>query len=157
MWRGLRHGQLTSETTTRQQEQITELGLVYKDGVADLSGYSVDEMTLADTCCARAVLSVDACDKQVSGNIETIAEYSGRGPTLDGRNKPEITAMAGLTQDDHVGRLIDHRRIRRQEWNQHGSALSSWSHCSASRTALTSTRTQSKDYCRKPPDQTNWT
>ncbi len=52
-------------------------------------------MTLADTCCARAVLSVGACDKQVSGNVETIAEYSGRGPTLDGRIKPEITAVGG--------------------------------------------------------------
>jgi subtilisin family serine protease len=62
---------------------------------ADLSGYTVDEMTLSDTSCARAILTVGSCAKQVSGNVEAIAEYSGRGPTLDGRIKPEITAVGG--------------------------------------------------------------
>jgi hypothetical protein len=62
---------------------------------ADLSGPTVDEMTLHDTSCARGALTVGSCDKQIGGNVELIADYSGRGPTYDGRIKPEITAVGG--------------------------------------------------------------
>ena len=62
---------------------------------ADLDGFSIDEMTLSDTSCARALLTVGSCAKQIGGNPEEIADYSGRGPTLDGRIKPEIAAVGG--------------------------------------------------------------
>ena len=51
----------------------------------DLSRYLLRQRSVKRRCF----------DKQVSGNVETIAEYSGRGPTIDGRIKPEITAVGG--------------------------------------------------------------
>lgn len=59
----------------------------------DINGFTIDEMTLSDTGCARAILTVGACSKQVGANPELIAAYSGRGPTLDNRIKPEIVAV----------------------------------------------------------------
>ena len=60
---------------------------------ADLDGFTIDEMTLSDTCCAKSIIAVGACEKPVGANVELIADYSGRGPTLDGRIKPEIVAV----------------------------------------------------------------
>ncbi|NVM29215.1 MAG: S8 family serine peptidase [Candidatus Helarchaeota archaeon] len=58
------------------------------------AGAIQQEMTLGDTACARSILSVGSCDKPaVAGNPEPIANYSGRGPTFDGRIKPEIAAV----------------------------------------------------------------
>ncbi len=62
----------------------------------DLSGSSRNEMTIADTACGRAILSVGACDKLNPANAaagEPIAAYSAAGPTLDGRIKPELCAV----------------------------------------------------------------
>ncbi len=67
--------------------------------LAALSGNSVDELTMSDTACARSILTVGSCAKQVGGNLEVIADYSGRGPTLDGRIKPEIVAVGGTNAD----------------------------------------------------------
>ena len=60
---------------------------------ADLDNDTKDELTLSDTACCRSALVVGACDKPVAGNPEMIAFYSGRGASLDGRIKPEITAI----------------------------------------------------------------
>jgi subtilisin family serine protease len=60
---------------------------------ADLDAPTFDELTLGDTACCKSVLTVGGCAKPVGANPEMIADYSGRGPTLDGRIKPEITAI----------------------------------------------------------------
>jgi subtilisin family serine protease len=65
---------------------------------ADLTGPTVDETTLGDTGCGRSILTVGACAKVVPPNPasgETITAYSGAGPTVDGRIKPEIVAVGG--------------------------------------------------------------
>lgn len=64
-----------------------------QDSWADLDNPVTDELTLRDTPCARSVLTVGGCDKQVGANPELIGDYSGCGPTLDGRIKPEIVAV----------------------------------------------------------------
>jgi len=76
---------------------------------ADLDNSTVDETTLSDTCCARAVLTVGALAKPIAPNPEMITDYSGHGPTLDGRIKPEITAVGNgvwsadsTTDDDYI-------------------------------------------------------
>ena len=65
---------------------------------ANLSMPVPHSMTLSDTGCAQSILTVGACRKlfppnPVSG--ETITDYSGAGPTADGRVKPEIVAVGG--------------------------------------------------------------
>jgi subtilisin family serine protease len=55
-------------------------------------------MTIADSACAKSILTVGACQKifpanPVSGEVATA--YSGAGPTADGRIKPEIVAIGG--------------------------------------------------------------
>ena len=69
---------------------------------ADLSGATNDEYTISDTSCARSILTVGACQKlhpPLPANGEDIADYSGAGPTLDGRIKPEIVAIGGTRVD----------------------------------------------------------
>ena len=64
----------------------------------DLSGATRDTSTLSDTGCGRSILSVGACDKRLPPDAaagETIAAYSGAGPTVDGRIKPEVAAVGG--------------------------------------------------------------
>lgn len=64
----------------------------------DLSGATRDTSTLSDTGCGRSILSVGACDKRLPPDPaagETIAAYSGAGPTVDGRIKPEVAAVGG--------------------------------------------------------------
>ena len=65
---------------------------------ASVSGSTQNEGTLADTGCSRSILTVGACGKVLPPNPatgETIAGYSGAGPTYDGRIKPEIVAVGG--------------------------------------------------------------
>jgi subtilisin family serine protease len=73
---------------------------------ADLDDFQIDAMTLGDTGCCKGVLTVGGCLKPVDGDPEEIDDYSGCGPTMDGRIKPEITAVgsdvlsAASTVDD---------------------------------------------------------
>jgi subtilisin family serine protease len=65
---------------------------------ATLDSATRSDLTLADTACAKSILSVGACNKRTPPSPpmgETIAAYSGAGPTLDGRVKPEIVAIGG--------------------------------------------------------------
>ncbi len=62
-------------------------------GWADLTGFSIDKYTISDECCGRSILTVGACDKPVGAAPELITGYSGRGPTSDGRIKPEIVCV----------------------------------------------------------------
>ena len=66
---------------------------------ADLDDPTFDELTMNDTGCCKSVLTVGGCAKPVGANPEMIADYSGRGPTWDGRVKPEITAVGGTPGD----------------------------------------------------------
>jgi subtilisin family serine protease len=70
----------------------------------DLNGSTQNEMTIGDTGCGRSILTVGSCDKLLPPNPasgETIAAYSGAGPTVDGRIKPEIAAVGG-TQANQI-------------------------------------------------------
>lgn len=72
---------------------------------ASLSGATHDEATLGDTACGRSILTVGASDKVVPPNPATgedITRYSGAGPTIDGRIKPEIVAVGGTADDPLV-------------------------------------------------------
>jgi subtilisin family serine protease len=65
---------------------------------ASLDGATQVDLTLCDTACAKSIISVGACYKRTPPSPwigETIAAYSGAGPTLDGRVKPEIVAVGG--------------------------------------------------------------
>jgi subtilisin family serine protease len=69
---------------------------------AILSGSTKNERTLGDTGCGKSILTVGACDvfrppNPVSG--EQVTVYSGAGPTIDGRIKPEIVAVGGTPDD----------------------------------------------------------
>ena len=69
---------------------------------AALSGATRDETTLSDTGCGKCILTVGACDKVRPANPvagEAITLYSGAGPTLDGRIKPEIVSVGGAKND----------------------------------------------------------
>ncbi len=63
-----------------------------------LLGAINDRRTLSDSACAKSVLTVGACEKRIPPDPragEIICTYSGAGPTLDGRIKPEIVAVGG--------------------------------------------------------------
>jgi hypothetical protein len=63
-----------------------------------VNGSVQNEMTIGDTGSGKSVLTVGGCQKRIPANPaqgETIADYSGAGPTLDGRIKPEIVAVGG--------------------------------------------------------------
>ena len=65
---------------------------------ADISGSTQGELTIADTGCGRSILTVGACGKVQPPNVasgETITAYSGAGPTIDDRLKPEVVAVGG--------------------------------------------------------------
>lgn len=64
---------------------------------ADLDGHSQGELTLGTTACARSILTVGACKKPEGANLEMITLYSGCGPTMDRRIKPEIVTVGGET------------------------------------------------------------
>lgn len=67
-----------------------------------LNGATQDELTLSDTGCCKSILTVGACAKRNPANPalgEVITAYSGAGPTVDGRIKPEIVAVGGDSND----------------------------------------------------------
>jgi subtilisin family serine protease len=69
---------------------------------ADLSGATLHQTTLSDTACGKSILTVGACDKVVPPNPATgeqVTLYSGAGPTIDGRIKPEIVAVGGTADN----------------------------------------------------------
>jgi len=69
---------------------------------ADLSGAIHHETTLSDTGCGKSILTVGACNKVRPPNPATgepVTRYSGAGPTIDGRIKPEIVAVGGTAND----------------------------------------------------------
>lgn len=69
---------------------------------ADLSGPTHHEVTLGDTGCGKSILTVGACNKVRPPNPaagEQVTLYSGAGPTIDGRIKPEIVAVGGTADD----------------------------------------------------------
>jgi hypothetical protein len=64
----------------------------------NISGSSNNQGTLSDAGCCRSVLTVGATRKVIPPNPatgEAITSYSGAGPTMDGRIKPEIVAVGG--------------------------------------------------------------
>ena len=67
-----------------------------------LNGATQDELTLSDTACSKSILTVGACQKRHPPSPaagEAITDYSGCGPTVDGRIKPEIVAVGGRSGD----------------------------------------------------------
>ncbi len=61
-----------------------------------LTGSTQHAHTLSDAACGKAILTVGATLKVVPptpATGETITAYSGAGPTIDGRIKPEIVAV----------------------------------------------------------------
>lgn len=63
---------------------------------ANLSGPTHNEETLGDTGCGKSILTVGAAGNVLPPNPasgEIITNYSGAGPTVDGRIKPEIVAV----------------------------------------------------------------
>ena len=69
---------------------------------ADLSGATLHQTTLSDTACGKSILTVGACDKVVPPNPvtgERVTLYSGAGPSIDGRIKPEIVAVGGTADN----------------------------------------------------------
>jgi hypothetical protein len=63
---------------------------------ASVSNPVHDELTIADTACGISVLTVGAAQKVLPANPasgEPITTFSGAGPTLDGRVKPEVIAV----------------------------------------------------------------
>ena len=66
---------------------------------ATISGASQDQFTLSDTGCGQAVLTVGSSGKVTPPNVasaEAISGYSGAGPTVDDRLKPEVVAVGGI-------------------------------------------------------------
>ena len=65
---------------------------------ATISGATQNELTLSDTGCGQAILTVGSSGKVVPPSIasaEAISGYSGAGPTVDDRLKPEVVAVGG--------------------------------------------------------------
>jgi subtilisin family serine protease len=55
-----------------------------------------NSMMVGSPAVARSAIAVAACGKD-----KTIAEFSSRGPSADGRNKPEVTAPGGKNAVTH--------------------------------------------------------
>ena len=69
---------------------------------ASLNNSSQNENTLGDTACGKSILTVGACAKRNPPSPaagEAVTDYSGAGPTLDGRIKPELAAVGGTPAD----------------------------------------------------------
>ncbi|MFQ5574729.1 MAG: S8 family serine peptidase, partial [Terriglobia bacterium] len=63
--------------------------------------------TIGSPGCARDVITVG-----VSNELDRLAEFSARGPTLDGRTKPDLVApgvnvVSGLAKDVKMGKPVD--------------------------------------------------
>lgn len=77
---------------------------------ASLAGATQNELTVSDTGCGKSVLTVGACQKRNPANPaqgELIADYSGAGPTLDGRIKPEVVAVGGTSANQVISTRSD--------------------------------------------------
>ncbi len=67
-------------------------------GYATVSGATHGKWTLCSNGCCKSMLTVGASDKLQNPDPkknEPVTYYSGSGPTLDGRIKPEIVAVGG--------------------------------------------------------------
>lgn len=63
---------------------------------ATVAGSSQNARTLADSACCKSLLTVGAALKVIPANPasgEQVTAYSGAGPTVDGRVKPELVAV----------------------------------------------------------------
>jgi len=70
---------------------------------ANLSGPTHNEATLGDTGCGKSILTVGATGKVFPPNPasgDLVTGYSGAGPTIDGRIKPEIVAVGGTSASE---------------------------------------------------------
>ncbi len=77
---------------------------------SNLSGSTVNELTMGDTGCGKSILTVGACDKIIPSNPalgEQATTYSGAGPTVDGRVKPEIVAVGGTSTNNITSAASD--------------------------------------------------
>jgi subtilisin family serine protease len=66
---------------------------------ADLSGATINKWTLDSQACGKSILTVGACQKLSTPDpleSEDITRFSGAGPTLDDRIKPEIVTIGDL-------------------------------------------------------------
>jgi subtilisin family serine protease len=78
----------------------------------EISNSTKNEMTLSSRACCKSQISVGACAKNPSGSFgisdpdptkaEPIAYYSGAGPTVDGRIKPEIVTVGGVANPNYA-------------------------------------------------------
>ena len=91
---------LQNEHSTTDSEVWSWVGV--QAGLGTLEPNTPDEMSLNDSACARAIISVGATNKPVGSTAEeswnfthdsTVYRPSGCGPTLDGRIKPDIVAV----------------------------------------------------------------
>jgi subtilisin family serine protease len=77
---------------------------------ARINGSSQHTLTLSDLACARSILTVGATSKVNPPNPasgDQICDYSGAGPTLDGRIKPEIVAVGGTNAAQVISAASD--------------------------------------------------
>ena len=77
---------------------------------ASLNGATQNEYTISDTGAGNSILTVGACQKRIPANPaqgEIIADYSGAGPTLDGRIKPEVVAVGGTNVNQIISTRSD--------------------------------------------------
>ncbi len=66
--------------------------------IADLSGPTHNESTLSDTGCGKSIITIGSSGKVFPANPasgDLVTGYSGAGPTIDSRIKPEIVAVGG--------------------------------------------------------------
>ena len=81
----------------------------------DFEEYSVAENSIGSPADARGAMSVGAVHYDYY-NLGRIADYSSRGPTTDGRFKPELVAPSGVSTVSYgasVGFLWLYRDLRR--------------------------------------------
>lgn len=77
---------------------------------ASLAGATQHRWTLGDTACAQSILTVGASAKRIPANpaqADLVTTYSGAGPTLDGRTKPEIVAVGGTAGANVISTASD--------------------------------------------------
>lgn len=77
---------------------------------ASLAGATQHSYTLGDPACGQAILTVGATAKRIPANpaqADLVTTYSGAGPTLDGRIKPEIVAVGGTAAAEVISTASD--------------------------------------------------
>jgi len=78
-------------------------------GFATVSGATHGKWTLCSNGCCKSMLSVGAGDELQNpdpAKKEPVTYYSGSGPTLDGRIKPEIIAVGGSINPKDSSNII---------------------------------------------------